>query len=66
MYFARLVVNVNLLEFVKEIPPFTVTFVALAGNAIAAVKSVQVELLFEPCTFKLAPVAANSSVADAF
>ena len=40
---------VNLLEFVKAIPPFTVVFVAFAGEAIGAVnKFVQVVLSFEP------------------
>ena len=39
---------VNLLELVNETEPFAVIFVAFAGAVIAAVKSVQEVLLFEP------------------
>ncbi|CAB4757035.1 unannotated protein [freshwater metagenome] len=59
-------VKVNLFELVNETAPLTVVFVASAGAAIAAVRSVQAVLSFEPCTFKLAAVAAKICVAEVF
>ena len=57
---------INLLELVNETAPLAVTFVASTGEAIAAVRSFQVVLLLDPCTLKLAAVAANICVADVF
>ena len=54
------------MELVNETAPFAVILVAFAGRVIAAVKSVQLVLSFEPCNFKLEEVAANISVADVF
>ena len=45
--------NVNLLELGNVSTPTAVTFEALTGGVIAAVKSVQSMLLIDPCTFTL-------------
>ena len=58
-------VNVNLFELGKVSTPTAVTFEALAGGVIAAVKSVQSMLLIDPCTFTL-DVPVKIWVADVF
>ena len=55
----------NLFEVDKVTAPFAVVLLAFNGEAIGAPnKSVQVALSFEPCTIKLAAVAAKICVAD--
>ena len=66
MYLPGFAVKMNLLELAKETAPFTVTFVALAGDDIIPVKSVQDVLSNDPCTFKVFAVAENICVPEVF